>query len=188
MSLWGLIPRAGNKARAPLVERNERTAVAEGRTRDTDPQRATPSGQLRFTSAPGKFASRIPKAPAFPPSVLRAHRARDWLHLPHVTLSRRRRLPGRRLESWRPGGVGAGPRGRAPGKHVPDGAGPPPSPPPREGGAAVGPEGRGAAEPSPQRKIPTCQLGSRCSCLPFSLRSGLSLRRGPRTGPAASRQ
>lgn len=100
-------------------------------------------------------------------------------------------MPGRRLETWRPGRVGACVRYGGAGKCVlpaPTGPGDLRARRPRAGRSSDGPEGRSSAEPPSQRKTPMRQLSSR-SRMPrlFACYPGLFFWRGPEAAARTSR-
>lgn len=109
----------------------------------------------------------------------------------HVVPGWRRWLPGRRLETWRPGQVGACVRYGRTGKCVLPASTLPGdlrARRPRAGRNNDGPEGRGSPEPSSQRKTPMSQLSSR-SRMPrlFACCPGLFFWRGPEAAARTSR-
>lgn len=118
----GSSPEPGTATGATFVEKEGE--VVEGRAGDAAALGATRSGH--WTANPPLHFRRgerpppdLPRVPLLLPRCSAPTASRHWLRLPHVTLSWRRRLPGRRPETGRPGRVGADSSGEAAGRHVP---------------------------------------------------------------------
>lgn len=163
----GLGRGPGTGPRATSVEMNEGRWRVEAETRTSN---VRPPADSSCVLAPRKkFAPGLPKVPAFSPSMLRASRVPRLAAPPHLTPSRRQRLPGRRLEKWPPGRQARAPAAELQVSTYTGAADPPPSPPPRGGRSSGGAPGSGSTEPSPGGKPRCASLAAAAGSLRFSL-------------------